>query len=185
MRNLTMLAAMLAGAIALVGCTNSMASEAVAHPCATATPSAGGRARQILVLRDMSRLDDFTVSLLSNDEVLAVSQDPLGQQAVTVSQVPNPDDPGAEVFEGRQKTEMPKVLEVLARPMEDGSLAAGLFNRSTKPAKVTARWADLKIAGKRRVRDLWRQKDLGSFEGEFSADVRPHGVVMVQLFAEK
>ena len=112
-------------------------------------------------------------------------QDPLGQQAVTVSQVPNPDDPGAEVFEGRQKTEMPKVLEVLARPMEDGSLAAGLFNRSTKPAKVTARWADLKIAGKRRVRDLWRQKDLGSFEGEFSADVRPHGVVMVQLFAEK
>jgi alpha-galactosidase len=80
---------------------------------------------------------------------------------------------------------MPKVLEVLAKPMEDGSTAAGLFNRSTKPAKVTLRWADLKIEGKRRVRDLWRQKDLGVFEGEFSAEVRPHGVVMVQLFRDE
>jgi alpha-galactosidase len=139
----------------------------------------------LLIGCDMARLDDFTVSLLSNDEVLAVSQDPLGQQALTVSQVPNPEDPGTEVFEGRQKTELPKVLEVLARPLEDGSYAAGLFNRSTKPAKVTARWADLKITGKWRVRDLWRQKDLGSFEGEFSADVKPHGVVMVRLLREK
>jgi alpha-galactosidase len=142
-------------------------------------------AAPLLIGCDMARLDDFTVSLLSNDEVLAVSQDPLGQQALTVSQVPNPADPGSEVFEGRQKTELPKVLEVLARPLEDGSYAAGLFNRSTKPAKVTARWADLKIAGKWRARDLWRQKDLGTFEGELSADVKPHGVVLVQLFAEK
>lgn len=139
----------------------------------------------LLIGCDMARLDDFTVSLLSNDEVLAVDQDPLGQQALTVSQVPNPDDPGTEVFKGRQKVEMPKVLEVLARPMEDGSIAAGLFNRSARPARVTLRWADLKIEGKRRVRDLWRQKDLGVFDGEFSSEVRPHGVVMVQLFGEK
>jgi alpha-galactosidase len=142
-------------------------------------------AAPLLIGCDMSRLDDFTLSLLSNDEVLAVNQDPLGQQAGTVSQVPNPDDPGTEIFEGRQKVELPKVLEVLARPLEDGSVAAGLFNRSTKPAKVTARWADLKIAGRWRVRDLWRQKDLGTFDGEFAADVKPHGVVMVQLFQEK
>src|SRR5262249_36190982 len=139
----------------------------------------------LLIGCDMARLDDFTVSLLSNDEVLAVDQDPLGRQALTVSQVPNPDDPGLETFEGRQKIEMPKALEVLAKPMADGSLAAGLFNRSTRPARVSARWTDLKIEGRRRVRDLWRQKDLGTFEGEFSADVRPHGVVMVQLFVEK
>lgn len=139
----------------------------------------------LLIGCDMSKLDDFTLSLLSNDEVLAVNQDPLGRQAVTVAQAPNPDDPGNEVFEGRQKIELPKALEVLAKPMEDGSVAAGLFNRSTKPARVTLRWADLKIQGRQRVRDLWRQKDVGVFDGEFAADVRPHGVVMVQLFAEK
>jgi alpha-galactosidase len=142
-------------------------------------------ASPMLIGCDMAKLDDFTLSLLSNDEVLAVNQDPLGRPAATVSQTPNPDDPGSEVFEGRQKIEMPKVLEALARPMEDGSVAAGLFNRSTKPARVTLRWGDLKIQGRRRVRDLWRQSDLGVFDGEFSADVRPHGVVMVQLFAEK
>src|SRR5258708_39416697 len=69
--------------------------------------------------------------------------------------------------------------------MEDGSEAAGLFNRSTKPARVTLRWADLKIEGRRRVRALWRQEDVGVFDGEFTAEVRPHGVVMAQLFAEK
>jgi alpha-galactosidase len=142
-------------------------------------------ASPLLIGCDMARLDDFTVSLLGNDEVLAVNQDPLGAQAVTVSQLPNPDDPGVEVFEGRTKIELPKALEVLAKPMEDGSRAAGLFNRSTKPARVTLRFADLKLQGRWRVRDLWRQKDLGVFENEFAADVRPHGVVLVQLFEQK
>src|SRR6185503_16250271 len=142
-------------------------------------------ASPLLIGCDMAKLDDFTVSLLSNDEVLAVSQDPLGEEAVTVSQAPNPADPGVEVFEGRTKIEMPKVLEVLARTLEDGSRAAGLFNRSTKPAKVTLRFADLKLTGKWRVRDLWRQKDLGVFEGEFSTEVKPHGVVLVQMFANE
>jgi len=142
-------------------------------------------AAPLLIGCDMARLDDFTVSLLSNDEVLAVNQDALGQPALTVSQAPNPADTGTDVLPGRAKIELPRSLEVLARPMEDGSVAAGLFNRSTKPARVTARWADLKIEGRRRVRDLWRQKDLGTFEGEFAAEVAPHGVVMVQLFADR
>src|SRR5260221_11342377 len=117
----------------------------------------------------MSKLDDFPLSLLGKDEVRAVNQAPLGRQAVTIAQAPNPDDPGSEVFEGRHKIELPKALEVLAKPMEDGSVAAGLFNRSTKPARVTLRWADLKIEGRRRVRDLRRPKGLGGFDGEVPA----------------
>jgi alpha-galactosidase len=144
-------------------------------------------ASPLLIGCDMTKLDPFTISLLSNDEVLAVNQDPLGEQAITVSQVENPEDPGMEVFiDNRQRrNETPKFLEVVAKSMEDGSKAAGLFNRSTKPAKVTLKWADLKLSGKWRVRDLWRQKDLGVFEGEFGTQVAPHGVVMVQLLAEK
>jgi alpha-galactosidase len=141
----------------------------------------------LLIGCDMTRLDPFTISLLSNDEVLAVNQDPIGEQAVTVSRSENPADPGAEVIvdSRNRRFEMPKTLEVLAKSMEDGSKAAGLFNRSTKPAKVTLKWADLDIKGPRRVRDLWRQKDLGVFENEFSAEVKPHGVVLVQLFEQK
>ena len=65
--------------------------------------------------------------------------------------------------------------------MEDGSKAVGLFNRGAGEAKVTAKWSDLGVDGKQIVRDLWRQKDSGTFEGQFSATVGRHGVVLVSL----
>jgi alpha-galactosidase len=147
----------------------------------------------LLIGCEMTRLDPFTISLLSNDEVLAVNQDPLGEQALSISRVDNPGDSGVEIYEDnrQRKFEMPKVLEVLAKNLEDGSKAVGLFNRSTKAAKVTLNWDDIKkidpkfAGGKWRVRDLWRQKDLGVFDKEFGTDVAPHGVVLVQLFAER
>jgi alpha-galactosidase len=115
----------------------------------------------LLIGCDMAQLDDFTLSLLTNDEVLEVNQDPLGKQARRVSQADN--------------------LEVWAKEMEDGSLAVGLFNRGGSEKKVTANWSDLGLSGKQIVRDLWRQKDLGEFENQFSANVARHGVVLVRL----
>jgi alpha-galactosidase len=47
---------------------------------------------------------------------------------------------------------------------------------------VTANWSDLKLTGSQRVRDLWRQKDLGMFIDKFEAPVAPHGVVLVRIF---
>jgi alpha-galactosidase len=71
----------------------------------------------------------------------------------------------------------------MAKDLEDGSKAVGLFNPgdSTASQKVVLHWSDLGITGKYMVRDLWRQKDLGVFENEFAADVRKHGVVLVTL----
>ncbi len=111
---------------------------------------------------DITRLDDFTLGLLCNDEVIEVDQDPLGKPGRRVAQ------------EGG--------LEVWARDMEDGSKAVGLFNRGEGNRAVAARWADLGIGGKQRVRDLWRQKDYGVFEGQFQAQVPRHGVVLVRLW---
>ena len=51
------------------------------------------------------------------------------------------------------------------------SLAVGLFNRNEMAATVTAKWSDLGIQGKQRARDLWRQKDIGTLEGQFSASL--------------
>jgi alpha-galactosidase len=114
---------------------------------------------------DITRLDEFTLGLLCNDEVIDVDQDPLGK-------------PGRRVA----KT---GTLEVWAREMEDGSLAVGLFNRGDAEAVVSARWADLGVSGRRRVRDLWRQKDLGVFGDRFPATVAPHGVVLTRLWPEQ
>jgi alpha-galactosidase len=116
----------------------------------------------LLIGCDMTQLDEFTLNLLTNDEVLEVNQDPLGRQARRVAR------------EG--------ALEVWAKPMEDGSVAAGLFNRDETPKTVTAKWSDLKLSGKMRVRDLWRQKDLGTFDDRFEAEVLRHGVVLIRLF---
>jgi len=113
---------------------------------------------------DMTRLDEFTLSLLTNDEVIEVDQDPLGRQAARVSQIED--------------------AEVWAKDMEDGSKAVGLFNRGEVEQKVVARWSDLGLTGRRVVRDLWRQKDLGRFEDRFEASVPRHGVVLVRMRAD-
>jgi alpha-galactosidase len=112
---------------------------------------------------DITRLDDFTLSLLTNDEIIDVNQDPLGK-------------PGRRVAKNGD-------LEVWVKEMEDGSKAIGLFNRGTGPAEVTASWADVGVQGGQKVRDLWRQKDLGVFTDSFTAYVARHGVVMVRFYA--
>ncbi len=111
---------------------------------------------------DMTQLDDFTLGLLANDEVIEINQDPLGKQA-------------GPVFRGRD-------LEVWAKDMEDGSKAVGLFNRGAAVTTVTARWSDLGITGKWKVRDAWRQYDWGVFEGWFTQKVNRHGAVLLRLY---
>ncbi len=119
-------------------------------------------AAPLLIGCDLTKLDDFTLGLLTNDEVLEVNQDPLGRQASRVAQAG-----GAEVW---------------AKAMEDGSLAVGLFNRGGSAARVAAAWKDLGLAGPQRARDLWRQKDLGVVDEELVADVPRHGVVLIRLW---
>jgi alpha-galactosidase len=108
----------------------------------------------------IERLDPFTLSLLSNDEVLEINQDPLGKQA--------------------RRIELPGG-EALVKELEDGSKAVGLFNVGAVPSSVTVRWADLNLSGRRQVRDLWRQKDLGVHPSGYTTPVRPHGVVLVRV----
>jgi alpha-galactosidase len=116
----------------------------------------------LLIGCDMSHLDEFTRGLLSNDEVLEVNQDQLGRQATRVTK------------SGEH--------EVWAKEMVDGSKAVGLFNRGGEPAKVEVKWSDLGLAGRHRVRDLWRQKDLGELQGSFRGTVSRHGVLLVRVW---
>jgi alpha-galactosidase len=116
---------------------------------------------------DLAALDAFTLSLLTNDEVLEVNQDALGKQAVQVA--------------GDQ------THAVYARDMADGSKAVGLFNRDflyDEPKPITLKFADLGIEGQIHVRDLWRQKDMGLFKDSFTADVPAHGVHLIRIRPE-
>jgi alpha-galactosidase len=110
---------------------------------------------------DMSRLDAFTLNVLCNPEVIEVDQDPLGQSARVITQT-------EDTF-------------LMVKDLEDGSKALGLFNRSEFPLQVTATWSAVGISGTHAVRDLWRQKDLGTQKSEVSARVPRRGVVMLRL----
>lgn len=72
-------------------------------------------------------------------------------------------------------------LEVWAKDMEDGRKAVGLFNLDETQAVATVKWSSLGIRGKQVVRDLWRQKDIGTFNEQFAAPVGEYGVVLVSL----
>ena len=118
----------------------------------------------LLIGCDMTQLDAFTLNLLTNDEVLEVSQDPLGRQAARVLRT--------------------DASEVWAKQMEDGSLAVGLFNRSFMTGAVTVEFKTLGLTGKQRVRDLWRQKDLGTAGDGYTVEVPGHGVQLIRLFPQ-
>ena len=118
-------------------------------------------AAPMLIGCDLTKVDDFTLGLLTNDEVIAVDQDPLGHPARRVVKV--------------------KDSEVWARVLADGSMAVGLFNRSELPATVRVNWSDLGLTGDRVVRDLWRQSDIGTRSDGFEAKVPRHGVVLIKV----
>lgn len=110
---------------------------------------------------DMAKLDAFTLNILCNSEIIDLDQDSLGKQAAIVRKT-------AEEF-------------VLAKPLEDGSVAVGFFNLTEAPRGISVDWKDLGLSGKRTVRDVWRQRDVGGFAGSYSANVRAHGAVVVRI----
>ncbi len=71
----------------------------------------------LLIGCDMSQMDPLTVSLFSNDEVLAVNQDALGKQG------------------RRLKAE--GTSEVWIKPLADGTAAVALFNRGEQAAEMS------------------------------------------------
>jgi alpha-galactosidase len=111
-------------------------------------------------LRDMT---PETREILTNKEVIAVDQDPLGRE-------------GERVWKDGDR-------EVWSKQMKDGSRAVILLNRGERDQEITADWESLGYPDhlSAAVRDLWQHKDLGRFTGKFSASVAPHAVVMVTV----
>lgn len=110
---------------------------------------------------DMTRLDDFTLNVLCNREIVAINQDELGFQGKLVTQT-------EDSF-------------VLAKPLADGSMAVGLFNKTGEEKAVAVSWQELKIEGSRLVRDCWRQRDLGTFSDRYEIKLPANDVTVVRL----
>jgi alpha-galactosidase len=101
--------------------------------------------------------------ILTNREVVAVNQDPMGRQGRKVR------DDGD--------------IEVWAKELADGSRAVALLNRDTTAAPVTVAWPEIGYTTglSATVRDLWAHRDVGTMRGRYAATVPGHGVVMVRI----
>src|SRR3954470_279398 len=113
---------------------------------------------------DMTRLDDYGLSLLTNPEVIAVNQ--AGRPAQPLSTKTN--------------------RQVWFALNPDSSYTVALFNLGQTDADMTVNWADLGLNGAATVRDLWARKDLGTYPSSFTAkDVPIHGVRLLKVTPQK
>ncbi len=133
----------------------------------------------LLIGCPIEQLDAFTLNLLTNDEVIEINQDPLGKSARLLSH-----EDGVQIW---------------VKPLADGSYSVGLFNIANfgKTPETYFRWGDeiaknytfdftkIGLKGKFKLHDVWRQKDLGTFNGSFNTEIRHHGVVMLRMFSVK
>jgi len=113
----------------------------------------------LLIGCDMSRLDDFTLGLLTNDEVLAIDQDALAK-------------PAARVWDKEE-------VQVWVKELSGGSKAIGIFNLGDHAVKRALPLSMIGKAAQWKLRDCWRQKELGVFKGSFTADLPAHGVLLL------
>jgi alpha-galactosidase len=123
----------------------------------------------LLIGCDMEQLDEFTYNLLTNDEVIEINQDPLGKEAICVQTMGD--------------------FRIYVKELEDGSRAVGFCNFGLDGFDISYKDFDkLGIAGKYKVRDLWRQKDLSNIESkksQIALKVPAHGVLLYKFTSVK
>jgi alpha-galactosidase len=120
-------------------------------------------AAPLMAGNDIRNMKPEIRDILTNKEVIAIDQDPLGR-------------------EGR-RVKREAGLEVWARQLADGGRAVALLNRTGSQANITASWVDIGYPAhlSAKIRDLWEHQDIGEQTGSFSASVPSHGVVMVTI----
>ncbi len=136
-------------------------------------------ASPMLIGCPIERLDAFTLNLLSNDEIIAINQDPLGKAARLVLEKDG--------------------FQVWKRELENGDYAVGIFNiadygktpasyfrwGNETPKTISLNFNEIGLVENFNVRDVWRQKDLGIFKGKITTSIPHHGVVMFRLKKDK
>jgi alpha-galactosidase len=119
----------------------------------------------LLLGNDLRTMSDTIFEIISNKEVIALNQDPLGIQG--------------------NKRSSQNGTEVWAGELSNNEYAVVLFNRSEKPAEIVARFDEIGIAAESSlffVRDLWKHQDMGiAHSGLVNATVASHDVAVFRL----
>ena len=131
-------------------------------------------AAPLMAGNDLTKMDKDTHEILTNKEVIAVDQDPMGEQ-------------------GRRFMDMGE-KEIWAKPLKNGELAVCFLNRTETPWKLDYNWRAQTIyfanevniyQNEYTIRDLWKHKDIGTTAQHTKATIPGHGVLMVRLSKKK
>jgi alpha-galactosidase len=123
-------------------------------------------AAPLIAGNDPRRMSDEIRDILTNREVIALNQDPLGLQA-------------AVVVDGEQM--------LLAKPLyESGARGVVLLNRGEEAVDMTLRFRDVGLGpGAVTLRDLWEHQEIGTFEEEVTLNVRSHEAMTLKLIGNE
>lgn len=120
-------------------------------------------AAPLIAGNDLTRMSEATRAILTNDDVIALDQDPLGLQAGLVRR------------EGD--------VDVLAKPLaECGARGAVLWNRGSSPRAVRLTWPEVWLLPEAAtVRDLWSGTEVSADDEGFTVRVPPHDAVALRV----
>ncbi len=120
-------------------------------------------AAPLIAGNDLRDMNAETAAILTNKDVIAVDQDAMGIQ-------------GRRVIKDGD-------YEVWTRPLKGGDRAVILFNRGAAAHTISVDWETLQFAAgqKADVTDLWSKAIKTKVKGSYSAEVAPHGVVMIRV----
>jgi len=120
-------------------------------------------AAPLIAGNDPRAMSSQTRAILTNPEVIAVNQDPLGVQG--------------------KRIRTDGATEIWTRPLSNQALAVILFNRSDEPRTIRVSYSDLaaNVRSEYEIRDLWERKDIGLFSGKYVNTIPPHDVVMLKM----
>jgi alpha-galactosidase len=133
-------------------------------------------AAPLMAGNDLRKMSDETKNILTNKDVIALDQDPLGVEAFRYY-----------TFDG---------IEIWVKPLANNELAVCFLNRSDHPQNITYNWKEHAISDKvsgtsfdfnqtiYKLRDLWTKKEAGSTAKPFSEVIPSNDVVVLRLTKE-
>jgi alpha-galactosidase len=119
-------------------------------------------ASPLMAGNDIRKMTDEIRGVLTDKEVIAIDQDPLGKQGYRFAKEPD--------------------KEIWVKELDRGDWAVCVLNTTSAPAEVTINWKDLIfLNGVYTSRDLWEKKEIGTTEKNYTAKVDSHDVLVLRL----
>lgn len=122
-------------------------------------------AAPLMAGNDLRNMDQETLEILTNREVIAIDQDTLG---VTGHKV---------VDEGE--------FEIFQKQLVNDQISYCFFNRRETVHKLNFDWRSFNLNREYQIRDVWQQKNIGTTSNPLNATIPPHGVLHVLLKPKK